>query len=367
MGLQEKQPRKNPFKRIGAWVAILLSGLKFIPSLLKLGKFGGTLISMVVTVGAYALLFPWSFAIGLVIMIFIHEMGHVLAAKQKGLPVSAPAFIPFLGALIMLKRQPQNAETEAYVAFGGPLLGTVGAMAAYLLAIWTGYEVLYPIAFIGFFLNLFNLLPIHPLDGGRIVTAISRWLWVVGLILGLVMILVLWSPLLLLVWILFAFQLWESFLSRRRSDEQPVKVTVDLDPLRFESMGMTVPGEKHRRELPFTQYCTLSDREHRCDVFLPPIGLIHRFEGFKGAFRRIQLVGTERVETETGDVIRMKLVSTYVQGAEEKMLRTDREYYKVSSRTRLGYSLVYFGLAAFLGYMVFSGAPVPLMNQQVVS
>lgn len=166
----EKEGRKSPWGWIGGLGALIVSGLKYIPALLKMGKFGGTFISMAVTVGAYALLYPWSFAIGLVLMIFIHEMGHIWAAKRKGLPVSAPAFIPFLGALIMLKRQPQDAVTEAYVAFGGPLIGTAGAFMTWLLAGWTGYEVLYPIAFIGFFLNLFNLLPMHPLDGGRIVT-----------------------------------------------------------------------------------------------------------------------------------------------------------------------------------------------------
>ncbi len=210
-----------------------------IPSILKLGKFGGTLISMAVSAWAYSLVlqFPWSFSIGLVVMIFIHEMGHIWAARRKGLPVSAPAFIPFLGALIMMKKQPQDAVTEAYIAFGGPLVGTVGASLTYLVAWWTGYEVLYPVALIGFFINLFNLLPIHPLDGGRIVTAISRWLWVVGLVLGLLLVWVLKSFLLLLIWFLFAFQLWSSYLSRRRHQPRRLETTVEVDPVAFDSRG----------------------------------------------------------------------------------------------------------------------------------
>lgn len=364
----EKEGRKSPWGWIGGFGALIVSGLKYIPALLKMGKFGGTFISMAVTVGAYALLYPWSFAIGLVLMIFIHEMGHIWAAKRKGLPVSAPAFIPFLGALIMLKRQPQDAVTEAYVAFGGPLIGTAGAFMTWLLAGWTGYEVLYPIAFIGFFLNLFNLLPMHPLDGGRIVTAISRWLWVVGLILGLVLIIVLWSPILLFIWILFAFQLWQSFFSKKgQSDEQKVRVVADVNPDLFEEANIPVPGHEHRRDLPFVSYCTLEDREHHCDVYYPSVGVIHQLKGWKGGFLNVRLTGTHRVEKEGENKLQMALEADYIRAAEEQMLRKDQEYYNVSPRTRLGFGLAYLGLVVFLGYMLFALGPYSLMSPHVVS
>lgn len=84
-------------------------------------------------------------------MIFIHEIGHVLAAKQKGLPVTAPLFIPFLGALITMKRNPRDAVTEAYIAYGGPLLGTIGATAAFALGVYTDSNLLISIAYTGFF------------------------------------------------------------------------------------------------------------------------------------------------------------------------------------------------------------------------
>lgn len=107
-------------------------------------------------IGAYAIVYPWTFAIGIVIMIFIHEMGHVLAAKRKGIPVSAPAFIPFMGALITMKKQPLNAQTEAYLAFGGPLLGTVGALGALALGVILDSTAILSVAQVGFFLNLIN-------------------------------------------------------------------------------------------------------------------------------------------------------------------------------------------------------------------
>lgn len=193
--------------------------LKSILPLLKFGKFGGTLITMAISVGGYALLFPYQFAIGLVLMIFIHEMGHVWAAKIKGLPVSAPAFIPFVGALITMKKQPSDAATEAFVALGGPLLGTLGAVVSYGLGVWLDQDLLIAIAYIGLFLNLFNLIPIHPLDGGRIVVAITRWLWVVGLIVGLFLIIYLKSILLLIIYIMFLIDLWGAYRKKKPKKE----------------------------------------------------------------------------------------------------------------------------------------------------
>jgi len=106
---------------------LLLGGAKFG----KLLTTGGT---MLISVGAYALIWGWRYAAGFVALLFCHEMGHYLAARQRGLKVGAPTFIPFVGAWIELKEQPMNAETEAYVAMAGPLAGTAASLACYLLA-----------------------------------------------------------------------------------------------------------------------------------------------------------------------------------------------------------------------------------------
>jgi Zn-dependent protease len=355
MGSKQKGERKQGgfWGRLGGVGALILGGLKYLPGLLKLGKVGGTLWSMLLMVGTYALIFPWSFSIGLVIMIFIHEMGHVLAAKQKGLKVTAPVFIPFLGALILMKKQPQDARTEAYIALGGPLLGAVGAVLAFLLARWTGAEVLYAIALIGFMLNLFNLLPIHPLDGGRIVTAISRWFWVLGLIGGLVLIVYTMSWLLIFIWLLFAWQLWESFISRKRAGVRSMKFAVDVDAALFEQSGMWIPSEEHQRDLPFHQYCEVENQQHWCDVYYPGVGVIHRFSGFTGGFQRVRLLKTEQGTTPRGErKVRMHMTADYLPGERESVLRRDREYYRVPARVRFGYGAVYLGLAIFLVYMI---------------
>jgi Zn-dependent protease len=126
-------------------------------------------------------------------------MGHFVAARQRGLDVGAPTFIPFVGAWINLRDQPHNVETEAYVAAAGPLVGTVAAVAVYLWGRSTDSGLLLAIAYAGLFLNLFNLLPLSPLDGGRITAIISPRVWLIGTPLMLVLLIYRPSPVLLVL------------------------------------------------------------------------------------------------------------------------------------------------------------------------
>lgn len=169
----------------------------------KIGKFLMTGGTMLISVVSYAFVYGWRYAVGLVGLIFAHEMGHYLAAKQAKLDVGAPCFIPFVGAWIELKEQPMNAEVEAFVAIAGPLVGSAAAFLCYLLAESSGSMLLMAIAYAGFMLNLFNLIPITPLDGGRIVSVISPRIWYVGI--PILVALFIWkpSPILLVLGILF--------------------------------------------------------------------------------------------------------------------------------------------------------------------
>ncbi len=153
---------------------LLLPALKFFPLLLKTG---GT---MLLSIWAYATMWGWLFALGFVLLLFVHECGHLLVARIFGLNVGAPVFVPFMGALIALKEAPKNAWMEAWVGIGGPLLGTAGAAMCEVLFLVTGNALFRALAYTGFFLNLFNLAPVGFLDGGRIATALSPWLWLVG-------------------------------------------------------------------------------------------------------------------------------------------------------------------------------------------
>ncbi|KQX20143.1 peptidase M50 [Sphingomonas sp. Root50] len=173
--------------------------LALLFGLFKLGKVGGTLVTMIVSLAAYSLIFGWRYAAGFVGLLLLHEMGHFIAARQRSLPVSMPTFIPFVGAWIELKGQPMDAETEAYVAAAGPLLGTVGAILVYFWGRETQDGLLLAIAYGGFFLNFFNLIPLSPLDGGRITAIISPRIWFLGVPLMVGLMLYRPSPLLFII------------------------------------------------------------------------------------------------------------------------------------------------------------------------
>lgn len=166
---------------------------------------------MLVTIGIYTMIFGWKFALGFVILIYIHENGHLLAAKIKGLQTGKPVFIPFVGALIRLKEQPKDASTEAFIAVGGPLVGGLASVLCFLVYTLNHSELWLSLAYIGLFLNTFNLVPVHPLDGGRIVTVISNKIWIVGLVALAYLTYRFESPLMLLILILGAVQAWKSY------------------------------------------------------------------------------------------------------------------------------------------------------------
>lgn len=187
-----------------ALLVLLLSGLKWG----KLAASGG---GMLLSLAVYATIWGWRYAAGFFALLFAHEMGHYVAARQRGLDVGAPAFIPFMGAFIALKDHPEDVETEAYVAIAGPVAGTVAALAVYLLARSEDSGLLLAIAYSGLFLNLFNLLPVSPLDGGRVTAVLSPRIWFVGVPILLALMLYRPSPMLLIVAILAAPQLLQAW------------------------------------------------------------------------------------------------------------------------------------------------------------
>lgn len=180
---------------------------------LKLSKVLVTGGSMLLSLGVYALIFGWRYAAGFIGLIFVHEMGHFIAARQRGLNVGAPTFIPFVGAWIQLKEMPHDVETEAYIGLAGPVAGTLAALVCY----WFGRGgeggsgLMLALAYAGFFINLFNLIPISPLDGGRITAVLSPRIWLLGVpvLVGFF----LWrpSPILILVAVMAAPQIMQAW------------------------------------------------------------------------------------------------------------------------------------------------------------
>jgi len=151
-----------------------------IVAALKFGKLSGTLITMLIAIGVYAIVFGWRYAVGVVAMLFLHEMGHYVAARQRGLKVRLPMFIPFAFAWTTLEDTPHDAETEAYIGLAGPMLGTVAAIGAYFLARSDDAPWLLAVSYTGFFINLVNMIPLPPLDGGRITAVLSPRIWLLG-------------------------------------------------------------------------------------------------------------------------------------------------------------------------------------------
>jgi len=195
---------------IGILLIFVLGKFKWVLAALKFAKFS-TLITMVASVWVYATLWGFPFALGFVLLIFVHEAGHALVMRRQGIPAGAPVFIPFVGAVIAMKGLPRDAYVEALVGIGGPALGTLGALLC-LLAGWvSGHQTWYALAYTGLMINLFNMIPIPPLDGGRITPILSRWVWVAGLAIGVGVFLQTRSPLLFLILLIGGFTFFKNF------------------------------------------------------------------------------------------------------------------------------------------------------------
>ena len=163
-------------------IALLLWKFKFIAVFLltkaKLLFFGltkaSTFLSMFLSFGVYWTVWGWKFALGLVVSIYIHEMGHVEALRRFGIHATAPMFIPGFGALIRLKQYPANPSEDARVGLAGPLFGLGAAVACWMVALSGGGAIWAAIARFGAWINLFNLIPVWQLDGGRGFRALTR-------------------------------------------------------------------------------------------------------------------------------------------------------------------------------------------------
>jgi Zn-dependent protease len=218
---------QSPLKRAGgaiaAAVALIVSlggKLKGVLLLLPKLKLLTTSGSMLVSIGAYALIWGWQFALGFVLLLFVHEMGHVIQLRREGVPATAPMFIPFLGAVVGMKRLPDDAAAEARVGLAGPVLGSLACLVPLALYGATGNHLFQALAFTGFFLNLFNLAPVLPLDGGRAMAALSPWMWLVGFGILLGVGIAFPNPIVILILLLGGFETYRRFKSRNDPEQR---------------------------------------------------------------------------------------------------------------------------------------------------
>jgi Zn-dependent protease len=225
---QPKQSRlARRFGPIAAALIALLAKLKAVLLLLPKIKVLSTAGTMAVSIAAYALIWGWAFAVGFVVLLLVHEMGHVIALRREGIKASAPMFIPFLGAVITSRSLGDNATAEARVGLAGPILGSIGSAACILIWHATGNDLWRALAFTGFLLNLFNLLPVVPLDGGRAMAAMAPAMWFVGFLALIPLLFFFHNPIFLLI-VLFAgretYRRWKLRRSGNEAQERYYRV-----------------------------------------------------------------------------------------------------------------------------------------------
>ncbi len=226
-------PRRRPFAKAFSGFLLTLGVIAAKFKLLLVNPFEGfgamqftvAGVSMAITIAAYAMKSPLALVVGFVLITFIHELGHAVAIRAKGLRAGFMVFIPFVGGAVTLKDQPRSAYDDAQIGLAGPIAGTVASLVVLQSYKWTGNSDYLLIAFAGFVINLVNLLPIGMLDGGRISAAITKWMWLIG---GGALIYKVYkqpNPLMILVLVLAAFQVYASIL-REQDDKAFYDVTV---------------------------------------------------------------------------------------------------------------------------------------------
>lgn len=217
------EPPRPWWRRSLSWLVVAGAfALKFGKAALLLlpkAKILTTSATMLVSIAAYSLIWGWKFAAGFVALLLVHEMGHVIQLRREGIPASAPMFVPFLGAVVMARSLGDDATAEARVGLAGPILGTLGALALLPVAIATDQDFWYALVFTGLFLNLFNLLPVVPLDGGRAMAALSPWMWFVGLFAMALLAFTFPNPIILLILLLAVLETYRRWKARRSGDE----------------------------------------------------------------------------------------------------------------------------------------------------
>jgi Zn-dependent protease len=211
--------RLGPLGVVGLVILKFAAKLKALLLVLPKLKVLTTSASMLVSVAAYALIWGWRFAVGFVALLFVHEMGHVFQMKREGVKVSGMLFVPFLGAAVGARSMGGNALAEARIGLAGPVLGTSATALVALAAHAYDSDFLRALAFTGFFLNLFNLLPVVPLDGGRAMAAMSPWMWLLGLAAMLGLFVLFPNPILILILLLAALETWRRFKTRKDGSE----------------------------------------------------------------------------------------------------------------------------------------------------
>src|SRR3954447_12115762 len=219
-------PRQGGVKRALGPVGVVLAliakfalKLKALLLLLPKLKLLTTASSMLISVAAYALIWGFRFAFGFVALLFVHEMGHYIQLRREGVKPSGMLFIPFLGAAVGTRSLGGNALAEARVGLAGPILGTLGCLVLVPFAITQDSDFLRALAFTGLFLNLINLVPVVPFDGGRAMAAMTPAAWFFGFAMMVAFFVFFPNPVLVIFLLLGGMETWRRWKTRRSGAE----------------------------------------------------------------------------------------------------------------------------------------------------
>ncbi len=234
MNIEPKQPgtKKNAIMAFSGIVVALLLKFKFallfgfkLLGLIKIGWIFSSFGSLFISFGFYTMLFGWPFAVTIIALLYIHEMGHYVWMKALHLNPKAPVFVPGLGAYVAMTNMPATQKDSAWVAMAGPLVGGVASAMAYYWGIKTDNQWLMKSGSTGFFLNLFQLIPAKPFDGGFIAQALSKWILIPGTLTLIFISFVFHSVFLLIISLVSIFQIVTLFRPQAISTMQPASLS----------------------------------------------------------------------------------------------------------------------------------------------
>jgi Zn-dependent protease len=351
-----KGGKKTSFGVLGTIGVLLFGKLKYVLVLFKFLKFK-TLISMFIYLGVYAAMFGWKFAVAIVYLLFVHEMGHLYAAKRIKLSTSPAIFIPFMGAVIGLKEMPKTAKDEGFVAYMGPLFGLLSFLPAIPLYYITHEPFWALLIILGGMINLFNLIPITPLDGGRIAAGISTKLWGLGIILLLVYSVMKLSILGFLIVILGSKE-WYTLYKKQKGLHQ-----YKMEVQEFETLIGKIRQESH--DLRVVQVML---RRMEWKVLNGEIAGI--LKAMNEAIEKInkeqylQLLSGDPTFTQSSN---HEVIEGFLNQLEEKLtqfkkdIRTTETYYKTDKKTKAKLFIIYIGLVIALALSYYYGNQI-LMN-----
>ncbi|MEV6970011.1 site-2 protease family protein [Hamadaea sp. NPDC051192] len=221
--MQKKKTWRDRAGKAGAGVAVAAGATKVAGAGKLVGLLKGvwlfahfkTAFTMLLSVVGYAIFYGWWFAIGFVLLIFVHEIGHVIVLRFQGVKASAPMFVPFLGAFVKIEGEQRSVAQEAASALAGPIAGVVGTIAVLAAAQSSGSPLLTALAYSGFLINLFNLFPVLPLDGGRVAGALHPAIWIAGLVGAAVFLILRPNPILIFVLIMGGIETYRRWKDRK--------------------------------------------------------------------------------------------------------------------------------------------------------